>query len=381
MNRKSKRALVTGGAGLIGSHLTDLLLEEGWSVRILDNLEPQTHLMGRPPWIPATVEFLEGDIRDRAVVITALKDIDVVFHQAAYGGFTPEISRYVHVNSFGTAQMLEIIRDENLPIKKFIVASSQAVYGEGAVMCPQHGVLFAPLRPVAQLLSGDFSLRCQHCGNETTPMATHESAPLNGETVYALTKIDQERLVLSWGKQVGIPSIALRYAVTYGPRQSIFNPYTGVVSIFCTQFLNGLPPVLYEDGEQTRDFIFVTDVARANIMCATTDALDGTAVNVGTGRRCSIRELAELIGRTLGTKITPVLRGEFRPGEVRSFFPETSLIMSKGFAPQVTLTEGIEKYVEWIRSERQVNDYFTAAANFLKTKGVVRKILPPTQAT
>ena len=199
----------------------------------------------------------------------------------------PEIAKYVDVNSLGTAQMLEVIREEKLPIKKVIVASSQAVYSEGAATCPEHGLVFPPVRPIEQLQAGDWQVHCPHCGTVTRSAPTPESAPIGGETVYGLTKVDQEKLVLLWGKQIGIPTVALRYSCTYGPRQSIFNPYTGVIAIFCTRLLNDLPPILYEDGEQTRDFSFVEDVARANLLAAESDALDGLPVNVGSGRGCA----------------------------------------------------------------------------------------------
>ncbi|MBA3791858.1 MAG: NAD-dependent epimerase/dehydratase family protein, partial [Rubrobacter sp.] len=173
-----ERALVTGGAGLIGSHLSDLLLEEGYRVRILDNLEPQTHRDGKPPWVPVEAEFVNADMRDREAVAAALRDVDIVFHQAAYGGYMPEISKYVHVNSFGTAQMLEIIRDENLPIRKVVVASSQAVYREGAGVCPEHGLVFPETRSIEQLSSGDYTVHCPICGAPTTPTETPEEAPM-----------------------------------------------------------------------------------------------------------------------------------------------------------------------------------------------------------
>src|SRR6266581_4406988 len=220
--RNGKRALVTGGAGLIGSHVTDLLLCEGWKVRVLDNIEPNTHKRGKPAWINAAAEFVEGDVRDRDTIAAALDTIDVVFHQAAYGGYMPEIAKYVHVNSFGTAQMLEVIREKKLSIQKIIVASSQAVYSEGAGECPTHGLIFPPLRPIGQLRQGDWQVHCPVCGAVTKSVPTPENAPVGGETVYGLTNVDQERLVLLWGKQVGIPAVALRYCCTYGPRQSIF---------------------------------------------------------------------------------------------------------------------------------------------------------------
>src|SRR2546430_6138418 len=286
-----KRALVTGGAGLIGSHVTDLLINEGWKVRVLDNLEPNTHKRGKPSWINSKAEFIEGDIRDRETIAAALDKIDIVFHQAAYGGYMPEISKYVHVNSLGTAQMLEVIREKNLPIKKIIVASSQAVYSEGAGICPKHNLVFPNVRPVEQLRKGDWEVHCPICGAITKSAPTPENAPVGGETVYGLTKVDQERLVLLWGKQIGIPTVALRYSCTYGPRQSIFNPYTGVIAIFCTRLLNDLPPVLYEDGEQTRDFSFVEDIARANLLAAETANIDGLAVNVWSEKSISIRQI------------------------------------------------------------------------------------------
>src|SRR5947207_9133312 len=278
----AKGALVTGGAGLIGSHLVDFLVAEGWRVRALDNLEPQTHRRGKPAWINPKAEFIEGDMRNRDAITASLYGIDVVFHQAAYGGYMPEIAKFVHVNSLGTAQMLEVIREKNLPIKKIVVASSQAVYSEGAGNCPKHGLVFPNVRPVEQLKRGDWSVRCPMCNEPTTSLPTPEEAPVGGETVYGLTKIDQEKLVLLWGKQVGIPTLALRYSCTYGPRQSIFNPYTGVIAIFCTRLLNNLAPMFYEDGEQTRDLSFVEDIARANLLAAKTDALDGLPVHVGS---------------------------------------------------------------------------------------------------
>jgi dTDP-L-rhamnose 4-epimerase len=374
MAKNEKRALVTGGAGLIGSHVTDLLVREGWKVRVLDNLEPQTHRRGKPAWINPKVEFTHGDIRDRETVAAALDKIDVVFHQAAYGGYMPEISKYVHVNSLGTAQMLELIREKNLPIKKIVVASSQAVYSEGAGICPKHQLVFPGVRPVEQLRKGDWEVHCPICGAITKSAPTPENAPVGGETVYGLTKVDQEKLVLLWGKQVGIPTIALRYSCTYGPRQSIFNPYTGVIAIFCTRLLNNLPPVLYEDGEQTRDFSFVEDIARANLLTAETDHLDGLAVNVGSEKGISIRKIAEIVSSALKIDIEPEARCEFRPGEMRHLTSDTARIRSAGYQPQIKLEEGIERYIDWIRSQSDIRDYFSEAEQILKSKGIVHRV-------
>jgi dTDP-L-rhamnose 4-epimerase len=369
-----KRALVTGGAGLIGSHLSDLLVREGWKVRVLDNLEPNTHRRGKPAWINSSVEFIEGDLRDRDTVTAALDKIDIVFHIAAYGGFMPEIAKYVQVNSLGTAQMLEIIREKNLPIKKVVVASSQAVYSEGAGGCPEHGIVFPSVRQVEQLRKGDWQVHCPICGAITKSVPTPENAPVGGETVYGLTKLDQEKLVLLWGKQTGIPAVALRYSCTYGPRQSIFNPYTGVIAIFCTRLLNSLPPVLYEDGEQTRDFSFVEDIARANLLAAETDKLDGLSVNVGSCKGTSIREIAQQLSATLKIDIAPEINGEFRPGEMRHLTSDTTLIRAIGYKPDVDLADGIARYIDWIRAQSDIRDYFSEAAEILRNKGIVHKV-------
>ena len=370
----AKRALVTGGAGLIGSHVADLLVREGWKVRVLDNLEPNTHRRGKPDWINPAVEFMEGDMRDRDAITAALDKIDIVFHQAAYGGYMPEIAKYVHVNSLGTAQMLEVIREKSLPVQKIIIASSQAVYSEGAGTCAKHGLVFPPVRPVEQLRQGDWEVHCPICGAVTKSAPTPENAPVGGETVYGLTKVDQEKLVLLWGKQVGTPTVALRYACTYGPRQSIFNPYTGVIAIFCTRLLNNLPPVLYEDGEQTRDFSFVEDIARANLLAAETDKLDGLPVNVGCGQGTSIRAIAELVSSALKIDIEPEVRGEFRPGEMRHLTSDNTRIKAAGYKPHVDLATGMERYLDWIRAQSDVRDYFSEAETILRNKGIVHQV-------
>ena len=374
MAKSAKRALVTGAAGLIGSHVTDLLVGEGWQVRALDNLEPQTHRRGKPAWINPKAEFIQGDMRDRETIVAALDKIDIVFHQAAYGGYMPEISKYVHVNSLGTAQMLEVIREKNLSIRKIIVASSQAVYSEGAGICPKHELVFPTVRTVEQLRKGDWEVHCPICGAITKSAPTPENAPVGGETVYGLTKVDQEKLVLLWGKQVGIPAVALRYSCTYGPRQSIFNPYTGVIAIFCTRLLNNFPPVLYEDGEQTRDFSFVEDIARANLLAAESDQLDGLAINVGSGQGTPIRRVAQILSQLLKIDIQPEARGEFRPGEMRHLTSDTTKVRAAGYQPQVDLENGIQRYIDWIRSQSDIREYFSEAEQILRSKGIVHRV-------
>ncbi len=259
------RALVTGGAGFIGSHIVDLLLSRGYDVRVFDNLELPTHALGVPAYLSPEAEFIQGDMRDPDALAAALHGVDVILHQAATGGFTAHFANYIACNSLGTALMLEVIRDGNLPVKKIVVASSIAVYGEGKYRCAEHGVTFPTPRPIEQLERCEWEVRCPECDEELSPLLTDEHTPVEPATAYAISKYDEERLALVFGRQTGIPTVALRYFVTFGARQSVHNPYTGVCSIFSTRLLNGLPIIIYEDGHQTRDFIYVTDVARANL--------------------------------------------------------------------------------------------------------------------
>jgi dTDP-L-rhamnose 4-epimerase len=366
-------ALVTGGAGLIGSHIVDLLVAEGWRVRVLDNYEPQTHRNGPPPWRNPQAEYVAGDVRNRADLRAALDGVEIVFHEAAYGGYMPEIAKYIAVNSYGTALLLETIRDERLLVRKIVVASSQAVYDEGAYR-DSDGVLFFPSpRPLAQLQRGIWDVLDEY-GNPAAPTPTPERTPIGGQTVYAISKADQERLVLAWGRQTGIPAVALRYSCTYGPRQSIFNPYTGVIAIFCTRLLNGLSPVIYEDGRQTRDFCFVEDIARANLLVAMDDRADGAVFNVGSGVGTAIGDLASLLAEMLEVPIAPNYPGEFRPGEIRHLTSDIAKIAALGWQPQAPLADGIARYLDWIRTQGDVKDYFTAAAERLRQQRIIHTV-------
>ncbi|MGH7776929.1 MAG: NAD-dependent epimerase/dehydratase family protein [Candidatus Dormibacterales bacterium] len=365
---------MTGGAGLIGSHVCDLLLAHGWSVRVLDNLEPETHGRGEPAWLNPAAEFCRGDLRDQRLLEQAVTGIDTVFHLAAYGGYMPEIAKFVEVNSLGTARLLETIRDRGHPVRKVVLASSQAVYVEGAVECPRHGVQFPPGRSQEALSRGRFDVPCPLCDGPARSVPTPEHAPTGGETVYAATKFEQERLTLTWSRQVGIPAVALRFACTYGPRQSLSNPYTGVIAVFCTRLLNGLPPLLYEDGEQTRDLCYVGDVARACLIAAESEKMDGKAVNIGTGRPVSIRQLAETLADHLEIDIPPELAGAFRPGEMRALTPDTSLSGSAGFTAEVRFDEGLVSCLDWVRSQGAVAELFTTSLERLRGSHVVHPV-------
>lgn len=365
------KALVTGGAGLIGSHLVDLLIERGYEVTILDNLDEQTHPKGTPAWINPKAKFVLGDVRSQVHLEEALKDIDVVFHQAAFGGFTPELTKYLDINVTGTGRLFEIIKEKCLSVKKIVVASSQAIYGEGTYKCNVHGIQYPSYRKEEQLKQRDWEVKCPECKAVMQPLLTNEDKPFYGKTIYALSKYFEEKLALSLGKEMNIPVVALRYAVTYGPRQSLYNSYTGVVSIFSTRILNNLGPVIYEDGLQTRDFIYVGDVARANLFVLENDKTVFQSFNVGTGKATTTLELAQALCSTYKKDIAPILHSEFRPGDVRHFVHDSSKLEKLGFKPKVNFEEGIAKTTDWIKSQSNIKESFTSAEQLLKKHGVV----------
>ena len=363
------KALVTGGAGFIGSHIVDGLLERGYDVRIFDNLELPTHAAGRPAHLRPRAEFMLGDMRDKDAVRKALQGVDVVLHQAATGGFTARLADYFAVNSLGTANMLEIIRDENLPVQKIVVASSIAVYGEGRYSCATHGEVSPHTRSLDQMSRREWETKCVDCGAEISPLLTNEETAVEPSTAYGVSKYDQERLVLMLGQQTGIPVVALRYFVTYGPRQSPHNAYTGVCSIFSTRIMNNLPIIIYEDGKQTRDFIFVQDVARANLFVLENARADYQVFNVGTGQATTITALAELLQECLEKTGTVEYPGRFRPGEVRHMVAEVSKLAQLGFQSEVTLREGLKQYVSWLGTQGPILERFANAERQLEDVG------------
>ncbi len=365
------RGLVTGGAGLIGSHIVDLLIARGHQAVILDNLARPTHLKGRPDWIHPQAEFIEGDVRQREDWERALEGVDWVFHQAADGGFTNAIGHYFSNNALPAATLYELIRDR-YPVKKVITASSQAVFGEGKYRCTEHGDCYPEPRPLEQMQRGEWEMRCPVCGRAMggTPIDERRVNPL---MPYALSKYMNELLALKLGRLYGIPSVALRYSLTYGPRQSLFNPYTGITSIFSTRILSGQAPVIYEDGRQTRDFIFVEDVARANLVVAENEAANYQVYNVGTGVATTVLDFVAHLNAVYGREVQPVLRGEFRPGDFRHLVTEASKLQALGWQAQVPLAEGLRRYAGWIEGYGKVEDYFAEAERLLKETRVIQQ--------
>ncbi len=367
------KALVTGGAGLIGSHIVDQLLAKGYSVKVIDNLEQETHQKGKPEWIPKEVEFIHGNTADPVAMLKAMDGVDVIFHQAAYGGFALDQNKYVHSNTLGTTNMFSLIKQHKLPIKKVVYASSQAVYGEGKYYCSEHGVQEPHFRGQEQSQAGRWEMECAQCGHPMIPLPTDENKKLCLDTMYAITKYSQELVAKAMGKSLGIPTVGLRYSITYGPRQSLYNPYTGICSIFSTMILNDIAPTVYEDGRQTRDFVFVEDVAKANIVVMENDKANNEVFNVGTGKQTSVIDFVRHLSDAYGKEAKYNFTQEFRPCDVRHLYSDNRKLAKLGFKPQVSLQEGIKKYANWIKTQGQIEEYFSKYKEKMLQMGIVKK--------
>lgn len=368
------RVLVTGGAGFIGSHLVDALVKQGHQVRVLDNLEPQVHGTQRPSYLHAKAEYVWGALSDRELLRQVLREIEVVFHQAAMVGVGQsmyQIERYIAANVLGTASLLDTIVNERVPIKKLIVASSMSIYGEGQYRCAACGPVFPALRAEAQLAQRHWEMRCPQCQREVTPEATREDKPLAPTSVYAISKRDQEELCLSVGLAYHIPTVALRYFNVYGPRQALSNPYTGACAIFSARIKNGNPPLIFEDGLQTRDLVSVHDIVQANLLVMTHPEAVYRAFNVGTGRATSILEVVQLLSRLYGTSMEPTITHQYRAGDIRHCSADVSRLRALGFVPAVALEDGLRELVAWGR-EVAAEDRIEQAAEELAARGLTR---------
>ena len=371
----SKRILVTGGAGFLGSHLADALLARGHEVRVLDNLTEQVHGAGpRPEYLADEVELLRGDMRDLDVVREALDGIDVVYHLAAAVGVGQSMYRIAHymgANTQGTANLLQAMLDRKAKVEKLVVASSMSIYGEGKYLCEQCGEMSPPPRSIAQLKSHQWEVKCPRCSLALAPIATDESKPLQCTSVYALSKRDQEEICLLYGRTYGLPVVALRYFNIYGPRQALSNPYTGVAAIFASRLLNGKPPLIFEDGLQMRDFVDVRDVVAANLLAMERSEADGEALNLGSGHPISVREVAATLGRALGRDVPPEITGKYRAGDIRHCFADiTNARRLLGYEPRHNFASGgVAELVEWL-SAQSPEDRASEAVAQLNTHGL-----------
>jgi dTDP-L-rhamnose 4-epimerase len=367
-----ERVLITGGAGFIGSHLADELLSCGYTVRALDSLVDQVHEAARPAYLDREVELIRGDVRDPAAVRDALSGVDAVVHLAARVGVGQsmyDLAEYTAVNSAGTAVLLEAILDR--PVRKLLVASSMSVYGEGLYETVGGRAFEASERRPEQVAAGAWD-PLDDDGRPLRPLPTPETKTPALASVYALTKYDQERLCLIFGAAYGIPVVALRFFNTYGPRQALSNPYTGVLAIFASRLLNGNPPLVYEDGAQRRDFVAVSDVARACRLALERDGADGRAINVGTGRDMSVLEVADKLARVLGVDLEPQVTRKYRAGDVRHCFADVTLASELlGYQPSIELEEGMADLAGWLEGQ-VAEDRVEAAAAELAVRGLSR---------
>jgi dTDP-L-rhamnose 4-epimerase len=366
--------LVTGGAGFIGSHLVDALLARGERVRVLDNLDPLAHPGGRPSHLDPEAELMEGDLRDERVVGRSLDGVDRVFHLGGVvgnGESMVNVRRAVDHNAGGTATLLEAVVARRDRIRRLVAASSMVVYGEGSYRCPEHGLVHPPLRPSEQLGRRDWEPHCPACGGSTEPVPTSEDAPLRPTSVYGITKRDQEELALVLGRAYGVETVALRYLNVYGPRQALGNPYTGVAAIFAGRVLNGRRPLVFEDGAQIRDLVHVSDVVRATVLAMDAPGAPGHAINVATGRRVRILDLAVRIGAALGSDLSPAVTGEYRSGDIRHCFADVSRARDLlGFEARTTLEEGLPQQAAWV-ARNVVAERGEEALADLRSRGLV----------
>ncbi|MGZ5176191.1 MAG: NAD-dependent epimerase/dehydratase family protein [Burkholderiales bacterium] len=368
----TQQVLITGGAGFFGSHLSDELLARGHRVRALDSLAPQVHgeHARRPEYLDPDVELLIGDVRDADVVRRALKGVDAVYHFAAVVGVGQsmyEVSHYTDVNNGGTAVLLEALIRQ--PVQRLVVASSMSLYGEGLYSTPTGEVRTVGERSLDQLRRADWEWRDSD-GSPLSPIPTPEHKTPALASVYALSKFDQERLCLMIGRAYNIPTVALRFFNAYGPRQALSNPYTGVLAIFAARLLNDGAPPIFEDGLQRRDFVAVSDVARAFALALEGDGADGLVLNVGSGTSVTVREVAVQLAATLGKEIEPELTGEYRAGDIRHCFADvTRARETLGYEPQVSLADGMRELAGWLEGRVAV-DRVEAAAAELKERGL-----------
>jgi dTDP-L-rhamnose 4-epimerase len=354
------KILVTGGAGFIGSHLVDRLVSGGHDVTVLDRLDEQVHQGKKPGYLNPKAKYVFGDVGDEKLLKGALRDVEAIYHQAAAVGVGQsmyEIKKYVDANTSATAKLLEVLVNTEHGVKKLIVASSMSIYGEGAYKCASCGVVHPKLRDDKQLKSRRWEMLCPDCGKEVLPLPTTEEKPLFPTSIYAITKRDQEEMCLTVGRAYGLPTVALRYFNVYGPRQSLSNPYTGVCAIFSSRIKNGNPPLIFEDGNQMRDFINVADIVQANMLALKNKNMDFGSFNVGTGKAISINEIAETLLKLYGKdgSLSPKIANKFRSGDIRHCFADISKIKRMGFEPKVSFREGMAELVSWGKKTEAVD--------------------------
>jgi len=371
----TKKILVIGGAGFIGSHLVDELLTKGHEIVVYDNLEQQVHgdLSKPPNYLAKNITFIKNDIRDKNTLLESLRDIDVIYHLAAMVGVGQsmyQIHKYVDVNVTGTANLLDLLVNKPNNIKKLILASSMSTYGEGSYICENCNEVNPKLRDSSQLKSGDWELNCPQCGKKARPIPTKEDKSQDCTSIYALNKKEQEKMCLLVGETYGLNTTALRFFNVYGSRQALSNPYTGICAIFSTRLLCNNPPMIYEDGNQTRDFIHVKDICQALILSMDKSQAKNEVFNVGCGKPITVKEVALTLSKYINPNITINITNKYRLGDIRHCFANISKISSKlGFNPKYSFEVGMKELIKWVKLQQgKVIDRQSIANEELKNR-------------
>jgi dTDP-L-rhamnose 4-epimerase len=354
--------LVTGGAGFIGSHTVDRLIENGYEVRILDNLQKPVHLKGKPDYIPEKADFILGDVRNKEVLETSMKE-----------DYLPDFSTYFHVNSVSTALIYEIIVEKKLPVQKVVVASSQAVLGEGLYKCSEHGKLIPDIRLEEQLSVGDWEHHCPYCGKFMEHLPTPETK-INPQNQYAMSKHSQEIISINLGKRYEIPSVALRYSIVQGPRQSFYNAYSGAMRIFALHLYFNRQPTIYEDGQQIRDYVNYKDVVDANLLVLENEKANYQGFNVGGGKGYTVMDFYRKMQEITGKHIDPIIERFYRYGDTRHILSDISKLRALGWKPGVTIEKSIAEYWDYLEKQTDIDDILEYTEKSMKNKGVVRTV-------
>jgi len=377
-----KNVLITGGAGFIGSNISLKLLDKGLKVTVLDNLSPQIH--GENPELSSPlykkiidkVTFIKGTVTSKEDWTNAIKDQDAIIHLAAETGTGQsmyEIQKYIDVNIGGTGLMLDILANTDHQIKKVVVASSRAIYGEGRYECVDHGIVYPTERHDEEMSKGDFSCKCPVCNKTVSLLSTTEDSKIHPTSVYGITKQNQEQMVLTVCKSLGIEAVAYRYQNVYGPGQSLSNPYTGILSIFSTRIKNGNAINIFEDGKETRDFVFIEDVVDATILGLENEKANGQVYNVGTGVAIDVVTVANTLTKFYNKEIPIQVSGNYRLGDIRHNFADISKIKSElGFEPQWSFDKGIEAFTQWVNEQEIPEDKYELSIEEMKNKGLYK---------
>lgn len=375
---KYKNILITGGAGFIGSNLSLKLIEKGYNVTVLDNLSPQIHSENSPLFhsIKDKVNFISGTVLCYDDWKKALKDIDVVVHLAAETGTGQsmyEIEKYTDVNIKGTSIFFDILANEQHSIKKILVASSRAIYGEGKYSCEQHGIVYPTERKSIDMENGDFEAKCPICSQSLELMPTDEESKIHPSSIYGITKQVQEQMFMVMGKSLGIPAVAFRYQNVYGAGQSLSNPYTGILSIFSTRIKNGNDITIFEDGLESRDFVYVDDVVEATILGIEKDEANGQVFNVGLGIGIDVLTVANTLVKAYNSNSKITLSGNYRIGDIRHNYADLTKIKERlGFEPKVNFVEGIQRFTAWVNQQKVVEDRYELSIEEMKEKGLYK---------